>query len=103
MRRRHCRAMDGPSMPAPRSDDGAKEPGATRWDGLRGQALLVIFVKAGHPATDKSSSPGRAKPSTCKQLSNQLGAGAVSQKPKAKSQKNQNRKPRVTSPLMPQS
>src|SRR5690606_27280195 len=41
---KHCRAMDGPSMPAPRSDDGAKEPGAvTRRDGLRGKRFWLFL------------------------------------------------------------
>src|SRR5690606_7449900 len=40
---------------------------------IEGQALLVIFVGAGHPATGKSNSPGRAKPSTSKQLSSEPG------------------------------
>src|SRR5690606_15771753 len=29
---------------------------------IEGQAFLVIFAGAGHPATGKSNSPGRAKP-----------------------------------------
>src|SRR5690606_22310040 len=36
--------MDGPSMPAPRSGDGAKEPGAvTRRDGLRGKSFWLLL------------------------------------------------------------
>src|SRR5690606_18315669 len=41
---------------------------------IEGQALLVIFAGAGHPATGKSNSPGRAKPSTCKRLGREPGA-----------------------------
>ena len=41
---RHCRAMDGPSMPTPRSNYGAKEPGAhTRRHGLRGKRFWLFL------------------------------------------------------------
>src|SRR5690606_24995485 len=42
---------------------------------IEGQALLVIFAGAGHPATGKSNSPRRAKPSIFKQLGKQPGRG----------------------------
>src|SRR5690606_11708395 len=47
---------------------------------IEGQALLVIFAGAGHPATGKSNSPGRAKPSARRQQGNQPSAGAAGEK-----------------------
>src|SRR5690606_27280198 len=44
---------------------------------IEGQALLVIFAGAGHPAIGKSNSPGRAKPSPVRRLRKQLGVDAA--------------------------
>src|SRR5690606_39756485 len=78
-RKRHCRAMDGPSMPAPRSNDGAKEPGATRRDGLRGK--FFWFLLAGRPSgrLPKETRPGGRNPNdteispTSKSQANSIG------------------------------
>src|SRR5690606_37522766 len=50
--------MDGPLMPAPRSNDGAKGPGATRRDRLRGKRFWLLLSRL-----TKVTRPGRASPS----------------------------------------
>src|SRR5690606_38162602 len=55
---RHCRAMDGPSMPAPRSDDGAKEPGTTRRDGLRDKRFWLFLPGPAIRRLAKVTRPG---------------------------------------------
>src|SRR5690606_14595791 len=78
---RHCRARDGPSMPAPRSDDGAKEPGAvTRRDGLRGKRFWLLLPGPAIRRLAKVTRPGGAKPSPVRQLAKQPGAVATGQK-----------------------
>src|SRR5690606_11708394 len=55
---RHCRARDGPSMPAPRSDDGAKGPGAARRDGLRGKRFWLFLPGPAIRRLAKVTRPG---------------------------------------------
>src|SRR5690606_28466380 len=64
--------MDGPSMPAPRSSDGAKEPGATRRDGLRGKRFWLLWSRL-----TKVARPGRAKPLSNRPLGKQPGENAA--------------------------